>query len=161
MADLKNYVVILKESLKKKKTVLQALLESTRRQKDYIDNAEEFDPDVFQESLDEKDALLEELNQLDQGFEQLFMQVGSDLKAEQEMYRKDIDDMQSMIRECTGLGVDIERLEQQNKNKLSVRFSEQKKEIRKIKTTNKVASTYYKTMSNTHNTDAYFMDQKK
>lgn len=161
MADIKNYVEILKESLVKKQSVLQAMLEATKRQAIYIDEVDELDLDEFQQSIDEKDALLEELEQLDQGFEQVFGQIRIELKAQQANYKSEIDAIQNMIRICTDLGVEIERLEQQNKNKLVAKFSEQKREIRKIKTTNKAASTYYKTMSNTHNQDAYFMDQKK
>lgn len=160
MAELTSYVKILKESLQKKVSVLQALLEASARQRDFID-MEEFDLDIFQQMIDQKDVLLEQLDELDQGFEQVFQDVRNELKKNQVQYQQDIDEMQSLIRACTDLGVEIQRFEQQNKNKLVVKFTDQKKELRKIKTSSKVASTYYKTMSKTPNTDSYFMDQKK
>lgn len=160
MAELTNYVKILKESLQKKVSVLQALLEASVRQSEFIDE-KEFDIDTFQQTMEQKDVLLEQLNELDQGFEQVFQDIRVELKEKQMQYQRDIDEMQSLIRTCTDIGVEIQRTEQQNKNKLTVRFAEQKKELRKIKTSSKVASTYYRTMSNTHNVDSYFMDQKK
>lgn len=160
MTELTSYVKILKESLQKKISVLQALLEASVRQSDYI-SMEEFDLDIFQQTIDQKDVLLEQLNELDEGFEQVFMDIRSELKKNQAQYQRDIDEIQSLIRTCTDIGVEIQRIEQQNKNKLTIIFAEQKKELRKIKTSSKVASTYYKTMSNLHNVDSYFMDQKK
>ena len=69
--------------------------------------------------------------------------------------------MQNLIRKVTDLGVEIRALEERNRSKLEVRFADQKKEMRQVKTSNKAASTYYKAMANPQNTDSYFMDQKK
>lgn len=126
MTELTSYVKILKESLQKKISVLQALLEASVRQSDYI-SMEEFDLDIFQQTIDQKDVLLEQLNELDEGFEQVFMDIRSELKKNQAQYQRDIDEIQSLIRTCTDIGVEIQRIEQQNKNKLTIIFAEQKK----------------------------------
>ncbi len=140
--------------------MLQALLEATVRQSDYVDG-EKFDLDEFQKTVDQKDVLLKQLNELDAGFEQVFQEIRVELKENQPQYQKEIDAMQALIRKCTDIGVQISRIEVQNKDKIAVKFAEQKKALREIKTSSKVASTYYKTMSNMHHVDSYFMDQKE
>jgi flagellar biosynthesis/type III secretory pathway chaperone len=160
MKELGSYIEILKDSLQKKISVLQALLEATNRQSSYIDG-EEFSLDVLQEAIDQKDVLLEQLDELDQGFDRVFQEIRSEFVAKQAQYRTDIAEMQKQIRLCTDIGVEIQRIEEQNKNKLLVKFADQKKELRKIKTSSKVASTYYKNMSKRNGMSNYFVDQKK
>lgn len=155
-----SYMTILQETLGKKQAVLQAILEACRRQGELTEQ-EEFDPDIFSSIMDQKDALLTQLTQLDEGFEKTYEGIRSELDQNRSRYAEQIRDMQNLIRKVTDLGVEIRALEERNRSKLEVRFADQKKEMRQVKTSNKAASTYYKAMANPQNTDSYFMDQKK
>lgn len=155
-----SYMTILQETLEKKQAVLQAILETCRRQ-GKLTEQEEFDPDIFSSIMDQKDALLTQLTQLDEGFEKTYEGIRSELNQNRSQYAEQIRDMQNLIRKVTDLGVEIRALEERNRSKLEVRFADQKKEMRQVKTSNKAASTYYKAMANPQNTDSYFMDQKK
>lgn len=155
-----SYMTILQETLEKKQTVLQAILEACKRQGELAEQ-EEFDPDMFNSIMDQKDALLTQLTQLDEGFEKTYEGVRSELNQNRSQYAEQIRNMQNLIRKVTDLGVEIQALEERNRSKLEVRFAGQKKEMRQVKTSNKAASTYYKAMANPQNTDSYFMDQKK
>lgn len=155
-----SYMTILQETLEKKQAVLQAILEACRRQ-GKLTEQEEFDPDIFSSIMDQKDALLTQLTQLDEGFEKTYEGIRSELNQNRSQYAEQIRDMQNLIRKVTDLGVEIRALEERNRSKLEVRFADQKKEMRQVKTSNKAASTYYKAMANPQNTDSYFMDQKK
>lgn len=160
MKKVADYLKILEESLSKKLSVLQALLEASNRQSVLADE-EEFDLDAFEETMDQKEALLSQLEELDEGFDSVFRKIETKVKENQDLYKNEIGALQQLIRQCTDISVEIQAAEERNKAKLSVKFADQQKEIRQIKTTNKVAATYYKSMTNTQTADPYFMDQKK
>lgn len=160
MESISEYLKILEESLAKKVTILQALLESSLRQSELAE-AEDFDFDAFQNTMDQKDALLAQLEELDQGFEQVFLGVQTELNGHKELHREEIHRMQQLIRKCTDLGVELQATEERNKTKLAAVFAAQQREIRQVKTSSKVASTYYKSMSGNKKTDSIFLDQKK
>lgn len=160
MGTAMDYLKILEESLDKKISILQALLEASRRQNALAD-AEQLDMDAFDVTMEQKDALLEQLVELDRGFENVYRGVESELKNGKEKYRNQIERIQQRIRKCTDLSVELQALEERNKTKLATRFTAQQREIRQVKTSSKAASTYYKSMSGVQNIDSIFMDQKK
>jgi len=155
-----DYVNILKNTLEKKLSVLQALLEATKRQT-LIAEAEDFDLEVFETNMDQKDVLLEELETLDEGFDQVFQEIRKELEDNIDSYRSDIMQCQELIRQCTDLGVEIRATEERNRQRLEGVFSLQQKKLRQVKTNSKTVSSYYKTMNPAQNSDSYFMDQKK
>lgn len=155
-----SYMSVLEESLKKKSGVLQALLEASHRQEQLAEE-EEFDMDAFSDTMEQKDALLEQLKELDAGFERTYEGVEQEMKLHREQYAEPIGRIQELIRKVTALGIELQALEERNRAKLEVKFSKQQRELRQIKTSNKVATAYYKNMSNTSTDSPYFMDQKK
>ena len=160
MEKVSNYLKVLEESLSKKLTVLQALLEASNRQGELAEE-EAFDLDAFETTMDQKEELLSQLEKLDEGFESVFRKIETEVKENKELYKEEVGMLQQLIRQCTDVSVEIQATEARNKAKLSVKFADQQKELRQIKTSNKVAATYYKSMTNTQNTDSYYMDQKK
>ena len=155
-----SYMKVLEESLLKKSGVLQALLEASHRQ-ETLAEAEDFDIDAFTDTMEQKDALLEQLKELDEGFARTYEGVQQELNTHREQYADEIQRIQELIRRVTALGVELQTLEERNRAKLEIKFSKQQRELRQIKTSNKVATTYYKNMSNAPASDPYFMDQKK
>ncbi len=160
MEKVSNYLKVLEESLSKKLTVLQALLEASNRQGELAEE-EAFDLDAFETTMDQKEELLSQLEKLDEGFDSVFRKIETEVKENKELYKEEVLMLQQLIRQCTDVSVEIQATEARNKAKLSVKFADQQKELRQIKTSNKVAATYYKSMTNTQNTDSYYMDQKK
>ncbi len=155
-----SYMKVLEESLLKKSGILQALLEASHRQ-ETLAEAEDFDMDAFTDTMEQKDALLEQLKELDEGFARTYEGVQQELNTHREQYADEIQRIQELIRRVTALGVELQTLEERNRAKLEIKFSKQQRELRQIKTSNKVATTYYKNMSNAPASDPYFMDQKK
>lgn len=160
MKQVSDYLKILEESLSKKVTILQALLEESKHQGELADS-EDFDLDVFEETLEQKDALLNQLEELDNGFDSVFDQIQAEVKQDAKEYKTEIQSLQQLIRKCTDIGVEIQATEERNKAKLAVKFAGQQRELRQIKTSTQVASTYYKSMSSQHMSDPYFLDEKK
>lgn len=160
MKQVSDYLKILEESLSKKVTVLQALLEESKRQSEIADS-EELDLDAFEETLEQKEALLNQLEELDNGFDSVFEQIHAEVKQDAKKYKNEIQSLQQLIRKCTDIGVEIQATEERNKAKLAVKFAGQQRELRQIKTSTQVASTYYKSMSSQQMSDPYFLDEKK
>ena len=63
MENTQNYLLILEESLNKKIIFLDELSKLTNLQKDIV-SAEEFDDEAFSKNLEQKDAIIKELEKL-------------------------------------------------------------------------------------------------
>ena len=155
-----SYIGILKETLTKKLSVLQAYIEATERQAQ-IAESEDFDLEAFESNMEQKDALLDQVNELDEGFDRVFQQIRADLQVHKDEYKKEIRELQELIRKCTDLGVEIQTMEERNRQRLEQVFSSQQRSIRQVKANSKSVSNYYKAMNPAKNMDSYFMDQKK
>lgn len=160
MTNTENYVHILLDTLSSKERVMKDILAITKEQ-EVIANGDSLDEDGLEATLTRKEVLIEELNKLDFGFDAAYGHIRSEIIKNKDKYRSEIGRMQSIIKGCTDVGVEISTLEQRNKSKLEVAFSVRKKEIKQMKTSNEVASNYYKTMSKTQVVNPYFMDKKK
>lgn len=156
----KEYISILCQSLEKKEQILQMIIEKNKEQRIILtDKAQP--PDRLEENLKEKGDLIERLNQLDEGFEQVYNRVRDILNKEKESYKEEIRRMQELIRSITDKSATVQAQEQRNKDLAEKKFASVKKEIRQVRTSNKVASQYYKNMTNTNTVDAQYLDSKK
>lgn len=156
----KEYVAVLRQSLEKKKRILDLIIEKNKEQR-IIFTDESQPPERLDENLREKGELIDQLNQLDDGFEQVYNRVRDILEKEKESYREEIRAMQTLIREITDKSATIQAQELRNRELAVQKFSSVKKEIRKARTTSKVASQYYKNMTKMNVVDAQFLDKKK
>lgn len=155
------YVSVLQDSLHSKWEVLKALLDLTQQQEKVL-SQENVDTDAFDELMQKKEVLIERLEKLDSGFQELFDKIGTALKGEPQQYKTQILDLQDHIRKITECGVKIQRLEQTNKEKFALFLSQKRKEIREFKVSNKTAVSYYQNMANQHHDwQSYFLDKKK
>lgn len=155
-----NYVRILVETLRKKEQVLTEILEITKKQAE-LAKRDTFDEESFTELLDRKEVLIDELNKLDDGFDAVYERVRQTVLAQKHVYQTELMAMQASIKNCTELGVQIQTLEHQNRDKIEQQFRKQKQEIRQVRKSSSVATNYYKTMSNLQIADPVFMDKKK
>ena len=109
----KNYIQILEDSLEKKIDVLRQLQVLCQEQADILQD-DASTPEAFEENIDRKGQLIEHLERLDQGFEQLFAKVEQTLDADRAQYADAIRHMQEMIREITQRSTNIQVMERQN-----------------------------------------------
>lgn len=72
-----TYIAIMLQSLKKKEQVLDEIIRLDDRQKDTLTDPE-CPFDVFDETVEAKSACIDQLNQLDSGFEKLYAQVAEE-----------------------------------------------------------------------------------
>ncbi len=155
------YVNMMVDVLKRKERILTDLLKMTREQEELL-KQEEMDQEHFHEILDEKGELIEELNEIDEGFDALFQKVEQEIRTHREQYRDHIAEMQKRIGVVSELGIQIQALESQNSEHLKVYLAAQRKRIREFHVNQKTASNYYQNMANTHrNEQSYYFNEKK
>lgn len=161
MGDIDTYINILSDSLRKKFDIVKKILEYTKEQERIL-AVEEVDADRFLEVLDKKGRLIEQMTELDKGFESVYAKVDAVLKTDASSYRAQILQLQNYIRTVTDIGVEIQALEHKNKEKLNKFLAKKRASINDFKKSNKTATTYYQNMSNQHREwQSYFLDKRK
>lgn len=119
------------------------------------------DPDDFDRVVEEKSKLIDQLNGLDDGFEETFQRVREDLNGHREEYRDEIKEMQDLIRAATDKSMRIRAQEAQNKSLMERKFADVRKQIREVHQSQDVVNRYYKNMMKSNYPDPQFLDNKK
>lgn len=160
MDQQSTYINILLNTLSKKNLILDELIRITLLQESYL-KASPQDMDSFESSIDEKLQVIDQLNQLDDGFEAVYERVREELEEKKDFFKDEILKLQKLIRQITEKSVKLQVLEQQNKVKMEAFLSSRKSEIRDFKKSSLTASNYYKSMIDSPQGDSYFLDKKK
>ena len=156
----KNYVNILLQDLKKKKTVLDKIIRANQKQQDALEDPN-LDPDDFDVIVEEKAKLIEQLEQLDDGFAQVYEHVRESLQTRKEEYADEIREMQTLIRQLTEKSADIEVQEKRNKALMIQKFANVRKQVREVRSSQKVVNQYYQNMMKSKFINPQFLDDKK
>lgn len=155
-----NYIQILEQDLKKKNQILDAVIQVNQVQKDALEDPN-LDPDDFDEIVEEKGKLIDSLEHLDEGFEQIYARVREELMDNKEAYRDEIRRMQELIRQITDKTATVQADEQRNKVLMSQKFVAVKQQLREIRSSQKVVNEYYQNMMKSKFMAPQFLDNKK
>jgi len=164
MLETKKYLSIMIESLEKKERILDRILEKNDAQKMCIKDKlySQIDWDAFNLIIAEKDTCIEQINVIDDGFENLYNKIREDVINNNSLYKEEVRRMQSLITSITDKSVSIQAGEERNRQLIENIIKNSRAEIKKSKVNLKVASGYYKTMSNMHIApEATKVDKKK
>ena len=154
-----TYIEILLQSLNKKEQVLKEIIRLDEVQKAQLED-EMCSVDDFDETVEAKSQCIEQLEQLDSGFQKVYDRVSEELKENKEAHADEIRRMKEMIRRLTDLSVEIQAQEARNKDLMVKKFADVKKKTRELRTSGKAANEYYKNMMKINNIDPQFMDNK-
>lgn len=155
-----DYISIMVQSLQKKLEVLNGIIEKNVEQRQILEQ-EELDTDAFEQNIKLKSDLVDQIEFLDDGFEELYGRVKSVIETEKQEHKKEIQLMKRLITEITEKSVTIQSQEARNRKLVEQRFSQERKKVRSMRNTSTVANQYYKNMSKLNVVDAQFMDKKK
>ena len=155
-----TYVNIMKESLVRKKTYLQEILELTNKQGE-LAVAQELDEETFAAIVDRKDVLISNVNEVDKGFTAVYDRVRKEILEDKELYKDELKSIQELIKQCVDLGVAIESAELRNKSTLETAFAKSYRGVKQLKQSKQVVNKYYKSMSNGMVNDSILYDRKK
>ena len=156
----KSYIQMLEESLYKKRDILRNLQVLCHEQGEILLD-EKAEADAFEKNVEQKAALIERLEKLDQGFEQVFSRVEEELQSNKELYKENILHMQECIREITERSANLQMLERQNKELAQKKFASVRSQARELRQNGKAVSSYYQSMMKAKHDDPIFMDSKK
>ncbi len=156
----KSYIPIMIQSLKKKEQILLNIIQINQRQKEELDNPA-LDPDDFDATFEEKAELIEKLEVLDNGFQEIYERVRDELTEHKDEHREEIAQMQEYIRSLTEKSADIQAQELRNKELMQQKFATVKKQVKEVRKSQKVVNQYYKNMMRTNYIDPQFTDKKK
>ena len=159
MAD---YLDLLEESLVKKIKVLDEIGEFNLKQKSlFTTYSEKPDFDQFDEYIEEKDRLIEELNMLDEGFEALYERVAETLKTNREANASRIKKLQDLIREVTDKSSTLQAQEAENKKLMEGYFKNVRSGIGKERTSLNAAYSYMQAQRGMGGAESLYMNSKK
>ena len=155
-----TYVDIMIQSLNKKIKVLEEIKRVNIVQKELLEN-DRADVEDFDVTVEAKSKLIEQMEQLDSGFDKLFERVREELQANKPAYTNQIKEMQTCIRKITDLSMEIQSQEAKNKDLMTQKFVSVRQKAKVVRTNSKAASQYYKNMMQLNVVDPQFMDNKK
>lgn len=158
--NIDSYIDILLRDLKKKNQVLDAIIFANQEQKELLEDPN-LDPDDFDAIVEKKAKLIDELDKLDEGFEQVYQRIKEELQENKAKYAMQIKELQGYIRQLTDKSATIQAQEQRNKEAMQKKFSEVKKQVREVRASQKVVNQYYRNMMKTGYVDPQFLDNKK
>ena len=146
--------------MEKKLHILDEIIAKNRVQRDGLEDPN-LDPDDFDKTVEDKAALIEQLEGLDAGFEEVFERVKKELGANREAYREEIRKMQELIRKITDKSMLIRRQEAENKRLMEQKFAAVRKQVKEVRQSQKVVNQYYKNMMKSGYVEPQFLDNKK
>lgn len=154
------YLDMLQDSLKKKLEILNSIMEYQREESDML-KSESVDMEAFDKNINEKVALAESIDSLDDGFEQVYSRVREEMMNHKEKYAVQIRKMQDMIGEISEKSVLVQA--EENRIKLEVdNFAKRESAALRLRRDNgKAARSYYNNMKKLNYVDSQFMDKKK
>ncbi len=151
---------MLEESLVKKVSILDLIQEQNMIQSEILKNPEDVDEKAFDETVDKKEVLIDQINALDEGFQILFDRVKGEIEANKEDYRDQIKRMQDLIQDITGKSASIEASERRNKKLAEQYFSTYRQRMSMNKQSSAVAFNYYQNMNHFKDVPPQFLDKK-
>lgn len=155
-----NYLNILEESLEKKLQVMAMIQKYSLLQQELF-QSQNADLDKFDEYVDKKDELLEELIALDNGFEALYREVSKELQDNREKYGEQIRRLQELVTRVTEGSVTIQSQEVRNKKLVEDYFRREREGIAKNRRSSRAAYDYYRSMSGSAVETSQLYDSKK
>ncbi len=155
-----EYVEIMMQSLKKKLAVLGEIRIKNEEQRILLLD-ENLNPEDFEKNIESKAKLVESLSMLDEGFDNIYERIREEINGNKEKYSDQIQKFQYLIRDITAASSSIQAEERRNYQLAQSKFSDIKKQIREVKSSQSAVQQYYKNMMKVNYIDAQFMDDKK
>ncbi len=157
---IERYLLILHDGLDKKKDILNAIIAQNEIQEEALRTTPDWD--AFENAIAKKEFYIQEILKLDEGFDGIYERIKAALADSNSLtlHQQNIRVLQNKIREVTDLGVKVEVSEKRNKIRVEQIFRDEKNKLKQGMRSTKVATDYYKTMSQLNFVDPQLMDQK-
>lgn len=155
-----TYLDMLQDSLKKKLDILNRIMEYQREEAEMLKD-ESVDMEVFDQNIQDKVALAESIDSLDDGFEQVYDRIRTEMINHKEKYTAQIKAMQNMIAEISEKNVLIQAEENRLRLEVDNYVKRESAALRQKRDNGKAARSYYNNMKKLNYVGSQFMDKKK
>ena len=118
------------------------------------------DPSVPGNIVGQKAELVDQLNAMDEGFQLVYDNVKAELDKNHEGYSAEIKSLQGRITQIMEKSSHLMAEEKRNKDRITAKFAQRRREIGSVKKNQQYAANYYKTM-NKVTSEPVFVDKKK
>jgi len=118
------------------------------------------DPCVPGNIVGQKAELVDQLNAMDEGFQLVYDNVKAELEKNREGYSAEIKSLQGRITQIMEKSSHLMAEEKRNKDRITAKFAQRRREIGSVKKNQQYAANYYKTMNKVTSAPV-FMDKKK
>lgn len=154
-----NQLDILSESLDRKAEALRRIQDYNAKQ-ELCFSGEDVSLEAFDEAIEEKELLIDEITKLDQGFELLYAGLSRELEGNRDKYADRIRELQKKVQLVTELSVSVQTQEKRNKKLIEEYFARERSQLGKKRKSSKAAYDYYKNMSNSNYAAPQMYDHK-
>ena len=158
-----DYIQIMIESLKKKSELLDRIIQNNVEQHECVAGKtyDEVNWDSFNLIVEQKQASIDRIVKMDEGFQGLYDRVKEQLNENRGRYADKIKEIQALIVQITDKGAKITTGEERNRKIIEKLFGSRKKEIKRTRNSLKVANSYAQTMSGDFGMDFSSQDIKQ
>lgn len=159
--DERSYLRVLIDSLTKKLLILGNILVLSQEQRELLLD-DQSDPDDIELNVIRKDEFIDQINRIDEGFDEVYAHVSETLSGKTSQYADEVRHMQSLIKDILAKDTLIRALESENHDLAQKRFEKVRKQIREVRVSQKTVNTYYQNMMRVQTgMDPRFVDNKK
>lgn len=155
-----TYIVMLKDILVQKKKVTEEILWVSLEQETALAPELE-DMERFEALMEKKEPMLAKLEELDEGFSDIYAKVQATLNGQKEAYKEEILAMQKLITEITDISVKIQALEERNRRMFENYLVGRRQQFKAARKNSRTADAYAKTMTGTPQGESVFLDKRK
>ena len=157
---IKKQLDILKKNYLKKNRLLDSLFELGEKQLELLQQSV-LQLDEFDQTMEEQDDLVSQLNQLEGETSSLCADLKDELKQNRSSYQAELKEIQELVSTVQKKVAGLSAQEKEIKEKTAVQLNGERSNLKGGRQSSKAAMDYYKTMSGSHVVPAHFMDQKQ
>lgn len=156
----REYLDVLIQSLRKKLVLLNRIAILSQEQRELLMD-EDMTPDAFDINVRDKDALVQQIVVLDAGFDEVYAHIKDLMERDHQLYENQLDQMRELIRLIMAKDASIRAEEKRNYELAQRKFASIKTKVREMKASQKMVSSYYKSMMRQKPGEAAFLDNRK
>lgn len=155
-----NYLQILIECLEKKQVLLDKVKDLNERQAEML-LQEVVDKEAFDKSMDEKQELIDGLNQLDDGFQKTYELVKEEVQKNKEAYLPQLRLLKKQVNHVVDQGVSVQAQEERLKQKVSAMLRKEYAGLHQKRLSARATQGYYQNMQLLNTVDPQLMNRRK
>ncbi|MCT4611980.1 MAG: flagellar protein FlgN [Clostridia bacterium] len=157
--EVKVKMKILLDILNKKYVLFEEIHNITLNQQAVVKH-DKPDMDLFEELINEKQARIDKINEMDEQFVKMHSEIKGKMEADKERYKDIIVDVQAVVKSIHDIGIKIQVIEEENRKQIERNLLTIKKKMETINKSQASAAKYYQASKNMDMNQSFFIDKR-